>query len=30
MASHASKRTTQLYGRLREEPTLDEVERIAI
>jgi integrase len=28
MANHASKRTTQLYGRRREELSLDDVERI--
>jgi len=28
MANHASKRTTQLYDRRRDEVSLDEVERI--
>jgi hypothetical protein len=30
MANHASTRTTQLYGRRRDEVSLDEVERIVI
>jgi integrase len=30
MANHASTRTTQLYGRRRDEMSLDEVERIMI
>jgi integrase len=30
MANHASTRTTQLYGRRREELSLDEVERIRV
>jgi hypothetical protein len=30
MANHASTRTTQLYGRRREELILDEVERIGV
>jgi len=30
MANHSSTRTTQLYDRRRDEPTLDEVERIFI
>ena len=30
MADHASTRTTQLYDRRRDEPSLDEVERIVI
>jgi integrase len=30
MANHASTRTTQLYDRRRDEPSLDEVERIMI
>jgi hypothetical protein len=30
MANHASARTTQLYGRRRDDLSLDEVERIVI
>jgi integrase len=30
MANHASTRTTQLYDRRRDEPTLDEIERVVI
>jgi hypothetical protein len=30
MANHASTRTTQLFGRRRDEVSLDEVERIVI
>jgi hypothetical protein len=30
MANHASRRTTQLYDRRRDEVSLDEVERIVI
>ena len=30
MANHASMRTTQLYDRRREEPSLDEVDRIRV
>jgi hypothetical protein len=30
MANHASKRTTQLYNRRRDEASLDEVDRIVL